>query len=81
MVLSIPEMGILKPGMDPFRPGMGPFGPRMGPFRPGNGPFQAWNGPSRTDKKFFLSDFFSFFDNLGPFEKIVGQIRLVFDFG
>ena len=74
MVLSIPEMGILKPGMDPFSPG-------MGPFRPGNVPFQAWNGPSRTDKKFFLFSFFSFFDNVGPFEKIVGQIRLVFDFG
>ena len=45
-------------------------------FQTWDGPFQAWQGPSETVKKVFY-----FFVNSGPFEKIVGQIRLVFDFG
>ena len=82
MVLSKPEMGILKPGMDPFSPGMGPVGPMMDPFSSEMGPFRPGTGLLRLKKNdFFLFDFFFFFDNSGPFEKIVGQIRLIFDFG
>ena len=72
MALSKPEMGLLKHGMDPFRPGMVLSGPGMGPFRTGTGPFRPGTGPLRLTL---------FFDNLGTFEKMVEQIRLVFDFG
>ena len=54
--------------------GWAPSGLGMGPFKPGTGPLGL-------TKSFFFVLFFLFFDNLVPFEKIVGQIRLVFDFG
>ena len=44
----------------------------MGPFRPGMGPLWL---------KKVLFSVFLFIDNSSPFEKIVGQIHLVFNFG
>ena len=75
MLFFKPEMSLLKPGMGPFRPRMCPLGPRMVPFRHEIGPFMPGTGPLSLTKSF------SFFLIIGPFEKIVGQIRLVFHFG
>ena len=75
MVLFKPEMGLLKPGMCPFVPGMGSIGPRMFPFWPGVGSFRLATGT----KVFYV--FILFLTNLGLLKKIVGQMRLVFDFG
>ena len=73
MVLFNPEMGLLKPGMDPSVPSIVPTGLEL--------TLSSLARALYDVQKFLLYLLFFTFDNSGPFEKIVGQVLLVFDLG
>ena len=58
MALSQPEMGILKPGIDPFRPWMGPLGLGWAPSGLGMGTFRPGSVPLRLTKRVLFSSIF-----------------------